>query len=111
MDSEAFESQAQQPDNVYKHAMRNGLTNQSVAEAQAQYQDWINTNRASSDLENLACVQPYRIVFLPLMRDSHLERGLTMPKGILGQVAVTQWGELSMVDCSLSSKGVPDVTD
>ena len=106
MDSEAFESQAQQPDNAYKHAMRNGLTNQSVAEAQAQYQDWINTNRASSNLENLARVQPYRIVFLPLMRDSHLERGLTMPKGILGQVAVTQWGELSMVDCSLSSKGV-----
>ena len=84
MDSEAFELRSEQPDNVYKHAMRNGLTNQSVAEAQAQYQDWINTSRASSDLGNLACVQPDRIVFLPLMKDSYLERGLTMPKGMLG---------------------------
>ena len=54
VDSDEFEPGTQDPESAYKHAMRDGLNNQSVADAQAQYQNWLNLNSSGSDLGQLA---------------------------------------------------------
>ncbi|HBP87890.1 MAG TPA: hypothetical protein DD706_09360 [Nitrospiraceae bacterium] len=45
---------SQDPENAFRHAMRDGFNNQSVAEAQAFYQNWVNSQGASSYLGDIA---------------------------------------------------------
>ena len=64
---------SQDPENAYEHAMRDGYNNQSVAEAQALYQNWVNSQGASSDLADIAdalhalqdSFSPAHVGFLP----------------------------------------------
>ena len=49
-----YEHGSQRPENAYKHAMRNGASGQSAADAQRQYNDYVATQLSKCTLDGLA---------------------------------------------------------